>query len=257
MVCPFPGMDPYLEDPAFWPDFHRRFITEIADSLLANLPPGYDARIDEQLRLVSHDEAGTKTVYLDVTVSTDALPRHPSNSMPSMGTAVLEPVTIPAPTTDEVRDVWIEVRHLPDQSVVTIIEVLSPANKRGDGFLEYVARRNAILNRPVNLVDIDLLLGGRRLNMGPRLPEGHYYTFVSRANRRQFVDVYAWELPRALPPVAIPLLSPDPDLLLDLAPVFAETYERGRYRRALRYDNAPPAEVPASLIDWCAKFASR
>ncbi|MGA2498164.1 MAG: DUF4058 family protein, partial [Tepidisphaeraceae bacterium] len=244
MVCPFPGMDPYLEDPAFWPDFHRRFITEIADALLTTLPAGYDARIDEQLRLVSHDEAGTKTLYPDVTVSTDALPRHPSPSLSSMGTVVLEPVTIPAPAMEEVRDVWVEVRHLPDQSVVTIIEVLSPANKRGDGFLEYIARKHAILNRSVNLVEIDLLLGGRRLNMGPRLPEGHYYTFVSRANRRQSVDVYAWDLPRPLPPVAIPLLPPDPDLMLDLASVFANTYERGRYRRALRYDHAPLAEIP-------------
>jgi hypothetical protein len=26
MSCPFPGMDPYLEQPAFWADFHSRFM---------------------------------------------------------------------------------------------------------------------------------------------------------------------------------------------------------------------------------------
>jgi hypothetical protein len=250
MNCPFPGMDPYLEDPAFWPDFHRRFITEIADTLLAKLPAGYDARIDEQLRLVSHDDAGGQTVYPDVTVSTSDLSCPPLSPVSSGGTAVLEPVTIPAPAMDEVRDVWIEVRHLPDQSVVTIIEVLSPANKRGDGFLEYVARRNAILSRSVNLVEIDLLLGGRRLNMGPRLPQGHYYTFISRANHRQTVDVLAWELPRVLPAIPIPLQAPDPDVTVQLASAFANTYERGHYRRALRYGSPPPAGVPVELSNW-------
>jgi hypothetical protein len=26
MASPFPGMDPYLEDRAHWPDFHATFI---------------------------------------------------------------------------------------------------------------------------------------------------------------------------------------------------------------------------------------
>ena len=26
MPSPYPGMDPYLEDPAFWSDFHDGFI---------------------------------------------------------------------------------------------------------------------------------------------------------------------------------------------------------------------------------------
>jgi len=26
MKSPFPGMDPFLEQPAYWPDFHSRFI---------------------------------------------------------------------------------------------------------------------------------------------------------------------------------------------------------------------------------------
>ena len=26
MPCPFPGMDPYIERPAIWPDFHDSVI---------------------------------------------------------------------------------------------------------------------------------------------------------------------------------------------------------------------------------------
>ena len=52
MPSPFPGMDPYLEDPAFWSDFHARFITYWSDALSDCLPDNYEARIDEKVRLV-------------------------------------------------------------------------------------------------------------------------------------------------------------------------------------------------------------
>jgi hypothetical protein len=33
MPSPFPGMDPFLEDPMYWPDVHHRLITAIGDEL--------------------------------------------------------------------------------------------------------------------------------------------------------------------------------------------------------------------------------
>ena len=33
MPSPFPGMNPYLEHPDTWEDFHTRFITHAADTL--------------------------------------------------------------------------------------------------------------------------------------------------------------------------------------------------------------------------------
>lgn len=60
----FPGMDPYLEDPAFWEDFHRRFIPEIADALLERLPHSYDAHIDERIRLEEHRDVWVEIVHL-------------------------------------------------------------------------------------------------------------------------------------------------------------------------------------------------
>src|SRR3954463_14212641 len=68
MPSPFPGMDPYLEDLAFWHDFHRSFITYLRDAILERLPDRYDARIDEKIRLVVPDEAETR-YYSDVAVS--------------------------------------------------------------------------------------------------------------------------------------------------------------------------------------------
>ena len=51
MTVPFPGMDPYLEDPAFWSDFHHRFIECWCDAVADQLPAAYDARLDEQVKL--------------------------------------------------------------------------------------------------------------------------------------------------------------------------------------------------------------
>jgi hypothetical protein len=37
MLSPFPGMDPYLESPAIWPDVHHEIISENRATLTPNL----------------------------------------------------------------------------------------------------------------------------------------------------------------------------------------------------------------------------
>ncbi|MBV8886966.1 MAG: DUF4058 family protein [Chroococcidiopsidaceae cyanobacterium CP_BM_RX_35] len=37
MPSPFPGMDPYLEQPALWSSFHSRLIVAIADAIVVYL----------------------------------------------------------------------------------------------------------------------------------------------------------------------------------------------------------------------------
>jgi hypothetical protein len=60
--------------------------------------------------------------------------------------ATLEPVSIPMMTQyEEVRKTWIEIIHRPDRSLVTVIEILSPTNKTGDGYIEYQTKRFGIL----------------------------------------------------------------------------------------------------------------
>jgi Protein of unknown function (DUF4058) len=39
MPSPFPGMDPFLENPGIFSDFHDSFITYLRENLQANLPP--------------------------------------------------------------------------------------------------------------------------------------------------------------------------------------------------------------------------
>ena len=42
MKSPFPGMDPYLENPAIWSDFHPTFINYWREQIADVLPDNYD-----------------------------------------------------------------------------------------------------------------------------------------------------------------------------------------------------------------------
>jgi hypothetical protein len=130
---------------------------------------------------------------------------------------------------------------------VTVIEILSPTNKTGLGRGQYLQKRRELLDQPVHLVEIDLLLGGRRLPMGGPLPAGDYHAFVSRAEKRESSDVYAWSVRRTLPAIPIPLTAPDQDLSMDLAAVVARAYDQGRYQRLIQYGK--PLDLPLSNED--------
>ena len=62
MPSPFPGMDPYLEEPARWPDVHQRLITYIADALQPQIRPRYHARMGERVYILQPPQ----TMYPDV-----------------------------------------------------------------------------------------------------------------------------------------------------------------------------------------------
>ena len=83
--------------------------------------------------------------------------------------------------------------------------------------------------------------------MARPLPRGDYFAFVSRTERRPRSDVYAWSLRDPLPTIPIPLLSPDPDIPLDLAAIFATVYQRGRYEQSIDYGE--PLVLPLSAED--------
>ena len=255
MRSPFPGMDPYLEDQGRWPDFHSRVITYGCDVVSQALPDDYVAQMGEEVRVVSWQEGHDRSMRPDV-----AIVRHVRSSGPEPAgggmVATLEPIAIPfAAAIDEVRDTWIEIRRLPDERLVTAIEVLSPTNKGSSGLTEYLDKRHRLRTQGVNLVEIDLLIAGRRLPMAKPLPPGDFFTIISRASKSELGDVYAWSIQRPLPKIPIPLEDPDPDVFLDLAEVFALAYQRGRYARLINYNR--PLDLPLHPQDkeWAEKVA--
>ncbi|MGC8641678.1 MAG: DUF4058 family protein [Isosphaeraceae bacterium] len=47
MPSPFPGMDPYLEEPRLWPDVHHELISGVRSQLNSVLRPKYHVRIEQ------------------------------------------------------------------------------------------------------------------------------------------------------------------------------------------------------------------
>jgi hypothetical protein len=157
---------------------------------------------------------------------------------------------------DEERESYLEIMHRPTQKLVTVLELLSPANKVKPGYHDYLSKRNLIMREPVHMVELDFLLGGKRVPTRKPLPSGDCYAIVSRYTTRPLAEVYAWSLRDRLPAIRIPLREPDPDLVLDLSAVYEETFTRGRYHRSLRYDRPPPVPVEGAGGEWIAAHAA-
>jgi hypothetical protein len=256
MTSPFPGMDPFLEDQGYWKEFHTKFLSWTQDALTERVPNAYEVRIEERLSLVYEPDFETKRdVWPDVGILRSAGTSGPGS--PTSGTMTLEPValTLPRHRLEEVSEARIEIRRFPDRELVTAIELLSPSNKEAPGEPRYSQKRLELIHQPVHLVELDLLIGGKRLAMEDELPKGDYYAFVSRAERRFVSNTYTWSIRDPLPTIPIPLLAPDPDVLLDLAEIFRTVYQRARYERSIDYN--APLGLPLSREDraWAEEIA--
>ncbi len=51
MPSPFPGVDPYLENPELWPDVHNGLIAALRDELSPRLRPSYYVALEERTYL--------------------------------------------------------------------------------------------------------------------------------------------------------------------------------------------------------------
>ena len=60
MPSPFPGMDPYLENPVTWPDLHGSLIAGFRRALNPILRPKYVAHIEERIYISEEDDPGRK-----------------------------------------------------------------------------------------------------------------------------------------------------------------------------------------------------
>jgi Protein of unknown function (DUF4058) len=254
MSSPFSGMDPYIESQGYWEDFQSAFLGDCRKALTAVLPRNYGAFIEQRISLVDRSDEASQAYRPDIAVLRGD---HGTIGSGRGALASLEPVAVPLATDalDEIRERWIEIKRLPDRSLVTVIEILSPTNKTGSGRIEYLEKRKQWIRQPVNVVEIDLLFGGHRLPMRGLLPTGDYYAFVSRSNRRPNCDVYAWSIRRELPAIPIPLSVPDPDVLLDLKAVFAQTYDGAPYGESINY--SAPLDLPLASEDraWAEQQA--
>jgi hypothetical protein len=234
MKSPFPGMDPYLE--SYWGDVHTSLMVYARNQINAQLPDELQARVEEGVG-VEIEEESWRTVYPDVRVVEERGVRPGEARQETAVIEVAEPCVLLLE--DETRT----ERHVEivDTSgggrVVTVLEVLSPANKVGrQGRKAYKRKQREVLDAGVNLVEIDLIREGEFVMAAPEdhIPRDYrtpYLICIRRADQLGRVEIYRVPLRERLPNIPIPLRASDKDVVLQLQPLIDECYRDGRYHR--------------------------
>lgn len=220
MPNPFPGMNPYLERAEYWSDFHNQLVAAIARSLVPSLVPKYRVVTD-------------KWVYRtgDFNSVTAVAANAPS----------VRPIKVGVPLREEVRQSYIEVKDAATKEVVTVIELLSPANKVGEGRQKYLGKRQQILESVTHLVEIDLLRRGSSMPVYNNRISNFYRIVVSRGDTRPTADLYAFNVGDRIPSFPLPLLAPDAEPIVDLQLLVSQLYDQLAYDYFINYNTSPPS----------------
>ncbi len=255
-------MDPYLEHPALWPGFHNWLVAALADELAPRLLPRYFVALEERVYVAEPPEfvGRPDAVVVAVPRETRAPAERTAPAARPNGGASVQILTAALPVPDEVRETYLELREPASGDVVTVIELLSPANKRpGAGRRAYEEKRLSTLATRTHLVEIDLLRGGDPLPFHVRdyppdaSPPGDYRVIVARGDRRPWADVYVVSLRQPLPEVAIPLRAAE-SVGVDFNQLVHAVYDRGGYALRIDYDDNPEPPLPPPDAAWAASL---
>jgi hypothetical protein len=243
---PFPGMDPFLE--RHWKDVHVSLIAFSRGQLNRQLAPPLRARAEERVYIETDDEPVARSP--DVFVVEQAGPPTGGAAVAPAagGTATVQPVIIHLASEPTVERYLEIVDAEAGDKVITVIEFLSPTNKRsGEGQDAYIAKRREYLRTSVNLVEVDLTRSGSREGVLPvrRLPRNcrgaTYLACIRRACRRSEIEAYPIPLPARLPVIPIPLRDGEGEARLDLQALIDLAYEEGRHEMM---DYSQPLQPP-------------
>ncbi|MEA5597039.1 DUF4058 family protein [Rivularia sp. UHCC 0363] len=250
MLSPFPGMNPYLENPELWSEVHHRLITAIADAIEPQLGIEYRVAIEKRTYLGDiEDSVLVEIPDVAVTTKTKASTQNKTTTatLPAQG----ESVTVKLPVPEEKKEAYLEIREVATGYVVTTIEVLSPTNKRtGKGRDAYEEKRRDVLSSPTHLVEIDLLRAGKPMQILSEIPKTDYRILVARGNRRPLAEVFGFNLQQEIPQFLLPLKSGDNEPLVDLQSLLAQVYERARFYLAIDYNVEPVPQLQDDHKVW-------
>jgi hypothetical protein len=252
MANPFPGMNPYLEEPAIWPSVHHGLISLLWMELNRRLPRGYVATVEERVFLVEPP----RSRYPDVHVMKNRRRRGRAESASAIATIDADPaVEIEFPLA-EFREPFVEI-HLARKpgTLIAVLEVLSPTNKnRGEGRDQYLEKQDELLGSSTHLVEIDLLRAGQHTVAVPldrvEAAGWQYLVCLHKGGWRNKFDVWPTPLPHRLPRIRVPLSGNDADIVLDLQAILNECHDVGRFDERLDYRNDCASPLSKKHAKW-------
>jgi hypothetical protein len=145
---------------------------------------------------------------------------------------------------------YVEVVRRSDEQVVTLVDVVSPANKTTPAGREaFVSTWRQAKVAGASLVEMDLVLQGRPMLEYSRdgLPSWDYAVTVARVSQPERYEIYTAALQKRLPRFRVPLAASDRDAVMDLQVVFSRCYDRADFGSRINYQG-----VPAFLHDRIA-----
>ena len=236
MSSPFPGMDPWLEDPTVWAGFHDILIVATVDVMQPQLRArGYYANPGERVWLVEP----RRPIYPDMF-------RRESIHPQPQDVAVLEPdepVRVQQAQV-EVHEGFVEIYDAAGSRLVTGIEFVSPTNKSDrEGRALYERKQQEMRENGVNLVEIDFIRRGPHVldvpvDVADNLRPWDYLINTVRHGSDMY-ELYPIQLRNPLPRIRIPLKSGEEDAVLDLQQVFVRSYGIGPYPERIDYNSNP------------------
>jgi hypothetical protein len=240
-------MDPYLEP--HWLDVHGALVAEARRALNKSLPPGLVARMEERVAIESEEDA-LQRVGPDVRVFS------PSTADPAekYGGILIEAPYKIVVDVDPIVERFIRVLDQ-DGQLITVIEFVSPTNKRQPGLEAFRHKRAELLKGGVHFVEIDLVRAGNwralmRPGRSPRDAVSMYRAVVRTAGSRPGGYLFPIPLRQALPAVPVPLRPGDQPVKLALQPLLDAVYDDGRYDQALDYSRTLETPLDAEDAAW-------
>lgn len=237
MPSPFPGMDPYLEDPRLWESFHNRLIGMLDELTSARVRPHF--YVEEQ-----------SSVFI---VDGGAFPRPPVK--PDVYLAerpITQPTLVTARFPEEMRQRYLEIRDSRNHTVVAVLELLSPSNKATGtaGHEAFLRKRRDCFAARVHWIEIDLLRTGKRPD--EVAGQSDYYVLLKRASAAAEFEVWYTDLRNPLPVIAVPLTDDFADVPVDLQAALDRVYAR-YYAERMDYRDPPPSpRLPPADATWVA-----
>ena len=240
-------MDPYLEQPQLWPEFHNRLLVAIADRLGPQLRPKYRVAIEKRVYqdAVEDLQIGRPDAAIFRTGSEQKLAPHPQ------GQVLVEPVMVELPMPEEMTERFLEIREIDTGEVITTLELLSPSNKRaGKGRQLYTEKRLKVLSSQTHLVEIDLIRAFGPLPLRGETAPSLYRILVSRVEQRPMAALYSFNLSDPIPSFPMPLQPDAPLVWVDLQDLVNGVYDRASYDLAIDYRQPPVPPLSALDAAW-------
>jgi hypothetical protein len=238
-------MNPFIEGPGVWHDFHQRLIAAIATDLGPRIRPRFFVRIDVRLQFRSLDDPHDHGFRPDVAL----LERAGLTTTPAAAAVLDAPVEVGMIGPEPEHEGYLRIVDAKSRRLVTVLEVLSPANKLpGADHDDYMRRRSKLLSSGANLVEIDLIRRGPPIPVENR-PKSPYSLLVARPRDWPRAGLWPIGLREPIPPIPIPLDPPDDTVRLNLQPLIHQIYDVAFYEDTI-YGEIPSPRLSPEDEAW-------